>query len=158
MRDSAFRRCRYQRLLAAEQTTRFTGGSDYKETGMDDGEEEEIPEPEVQDAQEQLDSYAIPDEADQMGIPDAMRFEQAQRKKGQETQGQRQESGGQEEKGYEPSATSDKTNENSIENASIEISDIEKSEQPHNYVIDIHNQETGGERRAISGMWRQSEP
>lgn len=36
---------------------------DYKETGMDDGEEEEIPEPEVQDAQEQLDGYAIPDEA-----------------------------------------------------------------------------------------------
>ena len=57
---------------------------------------------EVQDAQEQLDGYAIPDEADQMGIPDAMRFEQAQWKKGQETQGQRQESGGQEEKGYEP--------------------------------------------------------
>jgi len=28
VRDSAFRRCRYQRLLAAEQTTRFTGGSD----------------------------------------------------------------------------------------------------------------------------------
>lgn len=75
---------------------------DYKETGMDDGEEEEIPEPEVQDAQEQLDGYAIPDEADQMGIPYAMRFEQAQWKKGQETQGQRQESGGQEEKGYEP--------------------------------------------------------
>lgn len=37
-----------------------------------------------------------------MGIPDAMRFEQAQWKKGHETQGQRQESGGQEEKGYEP--------------------------------------------------------
>ena len=34
MRDSAFRRCRYQRLLAAEQTTRFTGGSDYI-TGFD---------------------------------------------------------------------------------------------------------------------------
>ncbi len=119
---------------------------DYKETGMDDGEEEEIPEPEVQDAQEQLDGYAIPDEADQMGIPDAMRFEQAQRKKGQETQGQRQESGGQEEKGYGPSAISDKTNENSIENASIEIPDIEKSEQPHNYVIDIHHQETSGEK------------
>ena len=119
---------------------------DYKETGMDDGEEEEIPEPEVQDAQEQLDGYTIPDEADQMGIPDAMRFEQAQRKKGQETQGQRQESGGQEEKGYEPSAISDKTNENSIENASTEIPDIEKSEQPHNYVIDIHHQETSGEK------------
>ncbi len=112
---------------------------------MDDGEEEEY-QNRKEGAQEQLDSYAIPDEDDQMGIPDAMRFEQAQRKKGQETQGQRQESGGQEEKGYEPSATSDKTNENSIENASIEISDIEKSEQPHNYVIDIHNQETGGEK------------
>lgn len=105
---------------------------DYKETGMDDGEEEpyQTAEPE----EEPLDDFAIPDEADQMGIPDAVRFEQEIRK--------RQES----ERDYEPSATSDKTDENKIEDTSFELIDTERSEQFLNYVIDIHNQETGGEK------------
>lgn len=103
---------------------------DYKETGMDDGEEEpyQTAEPE----EEPLDDFAIPDEADQMGIPDAVRFEQEIRRQ--------QES----ERDYEPSATSDKTDENKIEDTSLELFDTERSEQSLNYVIDIHNQETGG--------------
>ena len=55
---------------------------DYKETGIDD-EREETLEIDLHDEQGQLDGYAIPDEADQMGIPDAVRFEQAEREKEQ---------------------------------------------------------------------------
>lgn len=39
---------------------------DYKETGVDD-EREETVEIDLHDEQGQLDGYAIPDEADQMG-------------------------------------------------------------------------------------------
>ena len=56
---------------------------DYKETGIDDEREENV-EIDLHDEQGQLDGYAIPDEADQMGIPDAVRFEQAEREKEQE--------------------------------------------------------------------------
>ena len=63
---------------------------DYKETGLDDGEEEPYQMAEPEDVP--FDDFAIPDEADQMGIPDAMRFEQAQRRKEQEIRRQ-QESG-----------------------------------------------------------------
>ncbi len=50
---------------------------DYKETGIDDREEEpyQTAEPE----EEPFDEFAIPDEADQMGVPDAVRFEQRQK-------------------------------------------------------------------------------
>lgn len=117
---------------------------DYKEIGMDDGEEEpyQTAEPE----EEPFDDFVIPDEADQMGIPDAVRFEQAEREKEQGTRRQRQESERQTERDYEPSAIFDKTDENKIKDTSLESSDTEKSEQPQNYVIDIHNRETGGEK------------
>ena len=105
---------------------------DYKETGMDDGEEEPYQSTEPEDVP--FDEFAIPDEADQMGIPDAVRFEQAQREKRQT------------EEDYELSDISDKTHENKLENTGLEPSDTEKSVQPYNYVIDIHNQETGGEK------------
>ena len=63
---------------------------DYKETGLGDGEEEpyQTEEPE----EEPFNDFAIPDEADQMGVPDAVRFEQAQQRKEQEIRRQ-QESG-----------------------------------------------------------------
>ena len=150
---------------------------DYKETGADDGEEEsyQTAEPEMWDAQEQLDGYAIPDEADQMGIPDAVRFEQALREKGQEPQ----EVKGQTEKDGGTVALSDLTEENKAEEVSEAqqekepLSDIASTEkkkqvsvaaddgkteqvptaaddkkkvQPRNYVIDLQRQETGGEK------------
>ena len=84
---------------------------DYKETGRDDGEEEpyQTAEPE----EEAFDDFAIPDEADQMGIPDAVRFEQTEREKEQIPAG-------------------DTENRTEV--------------QPQNYVIDLHHQETGGEK------------
>lgn len=77
---------------------------DYKETGMDDGEEElyQTAEPE----EEPFDDFAIPDEADQMGVPDAVRFEQEQRRKEQEIRRQ-QESGESAEGNHGPSVFSD---------------------------------------------------
>ena len=112
---------------------------DYKETGIDDGEEETA-ETEVQDTQEQLDGYAIPDEADQMGIPDAVRFEQAQRENGREPQEKWQELKGQTNKDDGMAAVSDLTEENKTGDIS------EAAVQSHNYVIDLHNHETGGEK------------
>lgn len=131
---------------------------DYKETGIDDGEEEpyQTAEPE----EEPFDDFAIPDEADQMGIPDAVRFEQAEREKGQGLQEQA-------ESDYELSAISDKADENKTEETAEVQQEKEpvsefsttgnkeqvpvaadtrnkKTGQPPNYVIDIHNQETGG--------------
>ena len=49
------------KLLGTEREAVFRQASlfDYKETGID--------------------SYAIPDEADQMGVPDTVRFEQRQK-------------------------------------------------------------------------------
>lgn len=140
---------------------------DYKETGMDD-EREETAEPEVQDVQEQLDGYAIPDEADQMGIPDAVRFEQAQRENGREPQEKWQELKGQREKDDGTAAVSDLAEENKTgditeaqqdEKTLSESVDTDKKErspsadseiqtvvQPQNYVIDLHHQEAGGEK------------
>ena len=91
---------------------------DYKETGIDD-EQQETEETEAQDTQEPLDGYSIPDEMDQMGVPDAVRFEQAQR-----------DPDGTAETEQIPAA--DKGNQTEA--------------QPRNYVIDIHKQETGGEK------------
>jgi len=102
---------------------------DYKETGLDD-EQGEMLEPEVKDTQEQLDGYAIPDEADQMGVPDAVRFEQEQRENEREPQEKWQELKGQTETEQVPAA--DTENQTSV--------------QPQNYVIDLHHQETGGEK------------
>ena len=147
---------------------------DYKETGIDD-EREETVEIDLRDAQEQLDGYAIPDEADQMGIPDAVRFEQEQREKGREPQ----EIIGQTEKDDGTAAISDLTEENKAEEVSeaqqekeplsgiastekkkqvsvaaddgkteqIPIAADDKNKvQPRNYVIDLQSQETGGEK------------
>ena len=102
---------------------------DYKETGLDD-EQGEMLEPEVQDTQEQFDGYAIPDEADQMGVPDAVRFEQEQRENEREPQEKWQELKGQTETEQVPAA--DTENQTSV--------------QPPNYVIDLKRQETGGEK------------
>ena len=102
---------------------------DYKETRMDDGEEEPYQTAEPEDVP--FDEFAIPDEADQMGIPDAVRFEQAQREKEREPQEKWQELKGQAEKDDGTSAVSDLT---------------EVAVQPRNYVIDLHHQETGGEK------------
>ena len=49
---------------------------DYKETGIDDGEDEPYQAAELEE--EPLDEFSIPDEADQMGVPDAVRYEQGQ--------------------------------------------------------------------------------
>ena len=141
---------------------------DYKETGIDDGEEEpyQTAEPE----EEPFDDFAIPDEADQMGISDAVRFEQAQWEKEpwQELEKekilQRQT-----EKNHELSAISDKADgtdtEDAIESVQAEKNPFsepagmgEKEQVPaadtgnkmpeplHNYVIDLQRQETGGEK------------
>lgn len=100
---------------------------DYKETGMDNGEEEpyQTAEPE----EEPFDDFAIPDEADQMGIPDAVRFEQAQRRQEQE---KGPVSGPDGMAAKEPVPAADTENQTSV--------------QPQNYVIDLHHQETGGEK------------
>lgn len=132
---------------------------DYKETGIDDGEEE--PYHTAEPEEEPFDDFAIPDEADQMGIPDAVRFEQAKREKEQGLQEQA-------ESDYEPSAIPDKADgtdtEDTIEGVQAEENPFsepsgigekeqvpaaadtgnERAGQSHNYVIDIHNQEAGG--------------
>lgn len=83
----------------------------------------------MHDEQGQLDGYAIPDEADQMGVPDAVRFEQAQR-------GQEQEK--------EPISEPDGMAEKEL----LPAADTENRTevQPRNYVIDLHHQESGGEK------------
>ena len=153
---------------------------DYKETGIDDREEEpyQTAEPE----EEPFDEFAIPDEADQMGVPDAVRFEQAEQEKRQGLQEQAESDGeqygtpaktdgadwkdaldntdtGQKEK--EPyletsDTTADITEEKEPVSESADTGEIEQVPaadtenvmpvQPRNYVIDIHSQETGGEK------------
>lgn len=145
-----------------EAVFRQTSLFDYKETGIY-SEREETAKADWSDEQEQFDSYAIPDEADQMGIPDAVRFEQAEREKEQEI-GRQQESGGTAERNHRPSAFSDRTEDSKGEEPEKEpvpkFTDTEEKEQVpaagdtgnkatgqlHNYVIDIHHQETGGEK------------
>lgn len=107
---------------------------DYKETGIDDGDEEpyQTAEPE----EEPFDDFAIPDEADQMGIPDAVRFEQAEREKGQGLQEQAEEN-----PFSEPAGIGEKD-----QSPVSADTGNEKAGQSHNYVIDIHNQETGGQK------------
>lgn len=107
---------------------------DYKETGIDDGEEEpyQTAEPE----EEPFDDFAIPDEADQMGIPDAVRFEQAEREKEQGLQEQAEEN-----PFSEPAGIGEKD-----QSPVSADTGNEKAGQSHNYVIDIHNQETGGQK------------
>ena len=122
----------------------------------------------MQDAQEQLDGYAIPDEADQMGIPDAVRFEQKEREKEkaksenepvdisdkadgtaaedaiegiQTEENQFSESAVIGEKEQIPVAADD----GKIEQIPTAADDTNKV-QPHNYVIDLQRQETGGEK------------
>lgn len=111
---------------------------DYKETGMDDGEEEPYQMAEPEDVP--FDEFAIPDEADQMGIPDAVRFEQAQREKEWEPQEKWQEVNGQTEKDDGTAFTSDLAEGNKTEDIT------EAAVQPHNYVIDLRRQEAGGEK------------
>ena len=101
---------------------------DYKETGLDDGEEEPYQMAEPEDVP--FDDFAIPDEADQMGIPDAVRFEQAQRENEREPQEKWQEIKGQTETEQVPAVETE--NQTSV--------------QPQNYVIDIYSQEAGGEK------------
>ena len=139
---------------------------DYKETGIDDGEEEPYQTAEPED--EPFDEFVIPDEADQMGIPDAVRFEQAQREKAREPQEKWQELEGQTNKDDGMAAVSDLTEENKkgditeaqqeeeplSEPAETDITgqvpaaDMENQTavQPRNYVIDLQRQETGGEK------------
>lgn len=153
---------------------------DYKETGIDD--REEVPYQEVEQ-EKPLDGYSIPDETDQMGVPDAVRFEQAEQEKKQGLQKQAES----DSKQYGISAKTDGTDtEDVLDNTDtgqkekepyLETSDITAEDiteenkpasesadtgekepvpaadteniimpQPHNYVIDIHRQEAGGER------------
>lgn len=107
---------------------------DYKETGIDDGEEE--PYHTAEPEEEPFDDFAIPDEADQMGIPDAVRFEQAEREKEQGLQEQAEEN-----PFSEPPGIGEKD-----QSPVAADTGNEKAGQSHNYVIDIHNQETGGEK------------
>ncbi len=139
---------------------------DYKETGMDDGEEEPYQMAEPEDVA--FDDFAIPNEADQMGIPDAVRFEQAQRENGREPQEKWQELKGQTNKDDGMAAVSGLAEENKTEDITeaqqdektfSEAVDTDKKEwspsadsekqtvvQPQNYVIDLQHQETGGEK------------
>ena len=139
---------------------------DYKETGMDDGEEEPYQMAESEDVP--FDDFAIPDEADQMGIPDAVRFEQQEREKEKAKSAK------------EPVDISDKADgtaaEDAIEGIQTEENQFSESAvigekeqvsvaaddgkieqiptaaddtnkvQPRNYVIDLQRQETGGEK------------
>ncbi|MDE6433058.1 MAG: helicase [Lachnospiraceae bacterium] len=107
---------------------------DYKETGIDDGEEE--PYRTAEPEEEPFDDFAIPDEADQMGIPDAVRFEQAEREKEQGLQEQTEEN-----PFSEPAGIGEKD-----QSPVSADTGNEKAGQSHNYVIDIHNQETGGQK------------
>ena len=107
---------------------------DYKETGIDDGEEE--PYRTAEPEEEPFDDFAIPDEADRMGIPDAVRFEQAEREKEQGLQEQAEEN-----PFSEPAGIGEKE-----QSPVAADTGNEKAGQSHNYVIDIHNQETGGEK------------
>lgn len=110
---------------------------DYKETGIDDGEDGayQTEEPE----EEPFDDFAIPDEADQMGVPDAVRFEQ--RKNINNLYVDDVKLAEQEEKGP-PLETSDTGEKEQV----LVTADTEKADQPQNYVIDVHRQETGGEK------------
>ena len=139
---------------------------DYKETGMDDGEEEPYQMAEPEDVA--FDDFAIPDEADQMGIPDAVRFEQQEREKEraksanepvdisdkadgtaaedaiegiQTEENQFSESAVIGEKEQVPVAADDGKTEQ-IPTAAYDTNKV----QPHNYVIDLQRQETGGEK------------
>lgn len=109
--------------FGTKRETVFTQVSlfDYKETGLDAGEEEPYQTAEPEDAP--FDEFSILDEADQMGIPDAVRFEQEQRK-------------------------NEQTSKPAEKPEQVSAADMEERTtlQPHNYVIDIHHQETGGER------------
>lgn len=129
---------------------------DYKETGLDDGEEEPYQTAEPEDVP--FDDFAIPDEADQMGIPDAVRFEQEQRRKEQEIRRQ-QESGESAEGNHGPSAFSDGAEGSRGEEPEKELvpepagmgekeqlpaaadTENQTSVQPQNYVIDLHHQD-----------------
>ena len=71
-----------------------------------------------------------------MGIPDAVRFEQAEREKGQGLQEQAEEN-----PFSEPASIGEKD-----QSPVVADTGNKKSGQSQNYVIDIHNQETGGEK------------
>lgn len=137
---------------------------DYKETGVDD-EREETVEIDLHDEQGQLDGYAIPDEADQMGVPDAVRFEQAEREKEQEKKSSAItgktdradtedviENTPTEKNVYSDTASIGKkeqvpvaADDGKTEQIPIAADDKNKV-QPRNYVIDLQRQETGGEK------------
>ncbi|MCM1233827.1 MAG: N-6 DNA methylase [Ruminococcus flavefaciens] len=143
---------------------------DYKETGIDDGEDEPYQEIEQE---KPLDGYSIPDETDQMGVPDAVRFEQREKinnlpayddmgiteKEPQEPKEQTESDG----KQHGTSAKTDGTDTGQEKKEpypeTLESADTGEKEQvpaadtgnvpsvqPRNYVIDIHKQEAGGEK------------
>jgi len=136
---------------------------DYKETGLDDGEEEPYQTAEPEDVP--FDDFAIPDEADQMGVPDAVRFEQAEREKEQEKKssaiaGKTDGANAEDVAGNTPTGEnlfSDTAFTGKKEQIPVAADDGKKEQiltaaddknkvQPHNYVIDLHHQETGGEK------------
>ena len=88
---------------------------------------------EVQDAQEQLDGYAIPDEADQMGIPDAMRFEQEQNK----------QTVNMDDLSAVEMAEQDTKHGDTIQENTKQKKQSSRN-KPHNYIMDIFNREIGG--------------
>lgn len=110
----------------------------YKETGIDDREEEpyQTAEPE----EEPFDEFAIPDEADQMGVPDAVRFEQRQRINNHYATYGNSEGKEKKEPVSESAGTGGKEQVSATDTENIIMP------QPRNYVIDIHSQETGGEK------------
>lgn len=136
---------------------------DYKETGLDDGEEEPYQTAEPEDVP--FDDFAIPDEADQMGVPDAVRFEQAEWEKEQEKKtsaiaGKTDGANTEDVAGNTPTGKnlfSDTASAGKKEQIPVAADDGKTEQiptaaddknkvQPHNYVIDLYHQETGGEK------------
>lgn len=112
-----------------------------------------------------FDDFAIPDEADQMGIPDAVRFEQAEREKEQEKKssaiaGKTDGANTEAVAGNTPTGKnlfSDTVSTGKKEQVPVAVDDGKTEQiptaaddknkvQPQNYVIDLHHQETGGEK------------
>ncbi len=130
---------------------------------MDDGEEEPYQTAEAEDAP--FDEFAIPDEADQMGVSDAVRFEQAEREKEQEKKSSAIigktdradtedviENTPTEKNVYSDTASIGKkeqvpvaADDGKTEQIPIAADDKNKV-QPRNYVIDLQRQETEGEK------------
>ena len=112
-----------------------------------------------------FDDFAIPDEADQMGVPDAVRFEQAEWEKEQEKKssaiaGKTDGADTEDVAGNTPTGKnlfSDTASAGKKEQIPVAADDGKTEQiptaaddknkvQPQNYVIDLHHQETGGEK------------